>query len=155
MFPVVSSQVLRHHRTCVRAAMIKCGHVYQVLGGLYIFDCGQWWQPQPEWRRELAHNEGPVETWARADFRNASKGDECSFLKFLLRLPACGHVRSVATGIFSGLSSQRCCWKHAIFFFGAWPRSGIASIQWPAAQAWSCYALSFLRQCVTCWNPTR
>ena len=109
VFPVVSSQVLRHHRTCVSAAMIMCGHVYQVLGGLYIFDCGQRWQPQPEWRRELAHNEGPVETWARADFRNASKGDECSFLKFLLRLPACGHVRSVATGIFSGLSSQRCC----------------------------------------------
>ena len=55
---------------------------------------------QIEWRRELADNEDPVETWGCADFRNASEGEECSFLKFFLRLPACGHVRSAAAGFF-------------------------------------------------------
>ena len=97
--------------TCVRAAMIKCGYLYQFWGSLYIFDCGQRWQPQPD--RVAARTR-----WQRGPSRNLG----------LCRLQEC--IRGRRMLFLEVLSSFACMWScqecRSWLFFQAWAFTGAA-----------------------------
>ena len=110
--------------TCVRAAMIKCGYLYQFWGSLYIFDCGQRWQPQPDrvaartrWQR------GPSRNLGLCRLQECIRGRRMLFLEVLSSFACMWSCQECRSWLFSGLSFHRCCWKHAVFFVG-WPMAG-------------------------------